>query len=278
MSSTDRQKEEETIYSFLKKPVDYEQTLICVKSKFRFKNSLLSLAIAISILLSYLSAYTILTYVHYHYPNKHTNHLFLQVAPKKSKPYNEYLRKLRFLVEAATHPKGSQPKKHNFEIKLTKGTIIYRISNNSYPSTQIWKEDYNLFKKKTTKFGIIYCDTWKNNTNWQPLRYDWIPNLRVAVPLNMLDQTPSSNSGINFLLNDEVSHPTLMAAAGLMALACFVWCMFQCCCQVTTCGGTAIALQRTRKTTKNPDLRSFDPALNHMLAAATQGQPRAGHV
>ena len=281
-SEVDRQKEEGTIYSFLKQPEDYEETVVYARSKFRYRNSLISLAIAISIvtlsILVFLTTYTILTYIRLHYPQPHKNHPFLHVTPAHSKAYNDYLRKLKFLVETATHPKGSQPKLHHFEFKLSEGTIAYRISNNSYQSQQLWKDDYELFQDNSAKFGIIYCDNWEKNTNWRPLRYDCVPNLKVAVPLDMLDQTPSSNSGINFLLNDEVSHPTLLAAAAIMTALFFLLCTILCCCQLSTCGGTAIALQRTKKSKKNYDHRSFDPTLNAMLANATAPQPRAGHV
>ena len=96
----------------------------------------------------------------------------------------------------------------------------------------------------------------------------------------MLDQTPSSNSGINFLLTDEVSHPTLLAAAAIMTALFFLFCGVLCCCQLTSCGGTAIALLRTKKSKKPYDHhRSFDPTLNATLAtAASTNPPRAGHV
>ena len=273
---------EETIYSFLNRPDDQQETFVCIESKCKHRNSLLSLIIAINILLlsiiTYVTTYTILTYIQLRHPKIPTNHPFLQIAPIHSKSYKEYLRKLRLLNEGSTHPKGEEPKRHNFEFKISDGTIAYRISNKSYLSTQIWREDYDLFRRNSAKFGIIYCDNWKDHTDWQPLHYNCAPTLKLAVPLNMLDNNPSSNAGINFLLNDEVSHPTLLAAAAIMAALFFVWCAFQCCCQVTTCGGTAIALQRTRKSTKSPELRSFDTQLNQMLAAATQSQPRAGHV
>ena len=106
-----------------------------------------------------------------------------------------------------------------------------------------------------------------------------MPNLRVAIPQDVLDQTPSSNSGMNFLLNDEVSHPTLLAAAAIMTALFFLLCGILCCCPLSTCGGTAIALQRTKKSKKNYEHRSFDPTLNAMLAtAASAPPPRAGHV
>ena len=180
-------------------------------------------------------------------------------------------------MDKTTHPKGDQPRFHNFEIKLSQGTITYRISNNTYQSTEIWRKDYTLFRKKTVKFGIIYCDHWKNTTLWQPLRYDCIPTLKVALPIKMLDQTPSSNSGINFLVADEVSHPTLIAASAIIGILFLFGCLIQCCCQLTNFGGTAIALQRTRKSNQRQEFKSIDPTLNHLLTAATN-QPRAGHV
>ena len=264
-------------------PEDYETTVILARSKWRYRNSLISLAIAVGLLLLsiliFLTTYAIITYIKLHYPNPHSNHPYLYVTPATSRAYNDYLKKLKYLVQATTHPKGSSPKRHHFEFKLSNGNIAYRISNNSYASQQIWKNDYELFQEKSAKFGIIYCDNWKQNTNWQPLRYNCVPNLRVAIPKDMLDQTPSSNSGINFLLNDEVSHPTLLAAAAIMTALFFLLCGILCCCQLSTCGGTAIALQRTKKSKKSYDHRSFDPALNAMLAsAASAPPPRAGHV
>ena len=240
------------------------------------------MAIAIGILLIsiliYLTTYAILAYIKLHYPKPHGNHPFLHVTPANSRAYNDYLKKLRFLVQAATHPKGSQPKRHHFEFKLSEGNIAYRISNNSYTSQQIWKEDYELFRDNSAKFGILYCDNWKKNTNWQPLRYNCVPHLKVAVPQDMLDPTTSSNSGINFLLTDEVSHPTLLAAAAIMTALFFLFCGVLCCCQLSSCGGTVYALLRTKKSKKTYN-RSFDPTLNAMLAtAASTNAPRAGHV
>ena len=182
-------------------------------------------------------------------------------------------------MQAATHPRGSKPKIHHFEFKLSEGNIAYRISNNSYVSQQIWKEDYELFRENSAKFGILYCNNWKKNTPWQPLRYNCVPNLKVAIPQDMLDPTTSTNSGINILQADEISHPTLLAAAAIMTALFFLFCGLICCCQLTSCGGTAIALLRTKKSKKSYEHRHFDPTLNAMLAtAASQTPPRAGHV
>ncbi len=240
------------------------------------------MAIAIGLLLlsilTYLIAYAILAYIRLHYPKPHIAQPFLHVSPKNSKTYNNYLHKLKYLVKAVTHPRGSKPKRHHFEFKLSEGDIAYRISNNSYTSQQIGKEDYELFLNNSAKFGILYCDNWKKNTNWQPLNYNCVPHLKVAVPQDMLDQTPSSNAGINFLLNDEVSHPTLLAAAAIMTALFFLFCGVLCCCQLSSCGGTVYALLRTKKSKKTYN-RSFDPTLNAMLAtAASTNAPRAGHV
>ena len=241
------------------------------------------MAIAVGILLVsiliFLTTYAIIAYIKYHYPKPYATQPFLHVTPTNSKTYHNYLKKLKFLIQAATHPQGSRPKRHHLEFKLSEGNIAYRISNNSYTSQPIWKEDYKLFRDNSAKFGILYCDNWRKNTNWQPLRYNCVPNLKVAIPQDMLDQTSSSSSGINFLLNDEVSHPTLLAAAAIMTALFFLFCGILCCCQLTSCGGTAIALQRTKKSKKNNYDRSFDPTLNAMLAtAASANPPRAGHV
>ena len=142
-------------------------------------------------------------------------------------------------MQAATHPRGAKPKIHHFEFKLSEGNIAYRISNNSYVSQQIWKEDYELFRKHSAKFGILYCNNWKKNTPWQPLKYNCVPSLKVAIPQDMLDPTTSTNSGINILQADEISHPTLLAAAALTTILFFLFCGLICCCQLTSCGGTA---------------------------------------
>lgn len=126
-------------------------------------------------------------------------------------------------MQAATHPRGSKPKIHHFEFKLSEGNIAYRISNNSYVSQQIWKEDYELFRENSAKFGILYCNNWKKNTPWQPLRYNCVPSLKVAIPQDMLDPTTSTNSGINILQADEISHPTLLAAAAMMTALFFLF-------------------------------------------------------
>ena len=240
------------------------------------------MAIAIGLLLlsilTYLIAYAILAYIKLHYPKPHIAQPFLHVSPKNSKTYDNYLHKLKYLVKAVTHPRGAKPKRHHFEFKLSEGNIAYRISNNSYTSQQLWKEDYELFLNNSAKFGILYCDNWKKNTNWQPLNYNCVPHLKVAVPQDMLDPTTSSNSGINFLLTDEVSHPTLLAAAAIMTALFFLFCGVLCCCQLSSCGGTVYALLRTKKSKKTYN-RSFDPTLNAMLAtAASTNAPRAGHV
>ena len=269
----------------MQRPEDYQTAVVIARSKWRYKNSLISLAIAIGILLTsiliFLITYAIIAYINYHYPKPHVTHPFLHVTPANSRNYHNYLKKLKFLIQAATHPLGSRPKQHHFEFKLSEGNIAYRISNNSYTSQQISKEDYKLFRDNSAKFGIIYCENWKKNTNWQPLRYNCLPTLKVAIPQDMvLDNTPSSNAGINFLLNDEVSHPTLLAASAVMTALFFLFCGILCCCQLTSCGGTAIALLRTKKAKKNNyEHRSFDPTLNAMLAtAASANPPRAGHV
>ena len=96
------------------------------------------MAIAIGLLLlsilTYLIAYAILAYIKLHYPKPHIAQPFLHVSPKNSKTYDNYLRKLKYLVKAVTHPRGSKPKRHHFEFKLSEGNIAYRISNNSYTS------------------------------------------------------------------------------------------------------------------------------------------------
>ena len=268
----------------MQRPDDYHQaTVVIARSKWRYRNSLISLAIAIGLLLLslliYLTAYAIIAYIKLHYPEPYVAQPFLHVSPINSRTYNNYLKKLKYLVQAVTHPPGSKPKRHHFEFKLSEGNIAYRISNNSYTSQQIWKEDYELFQKHSAKFGILYCANWKKNTPWQPLRYNCVPHLKVAIPQDMLDQTPSSNSGINFLLTDEVSHPTLLAAAAIMTALFFLFCGVLCCCQLTSCGGTVYALLRTKKSKKTYEHRSFDPTLNAMLAtAASASPPRAGHV
>ena len=230
-------------------------------------------------ILTYLTAYAINAYISLHSPKPYIAKPFLNVSPVNSKAYISYLKKLKYLVQAATHPRGSKPKIHHFEFKLSEGNIAYRISNNSYVSQQIWKEDYELFRDNSAKFGILYCNNWKKNTPWQPLKYNCVPSLRVAIPQDMLDPSTSTNSGINILQADEISHPTLLAAAAIMTALFFLFCGLICCCQLTSCGGTAIALLRTKKTKKSYEHRHFDPTLNAMLAtAASQNPPRAGHV
>ena len=70
-----------------------------------------------------------------------------------------------------------------------------------------------------------------------------------------------------------------MSAPAEMTALFFLFCGLICCCQLTSCGGTAIALLRTKKSKKSYEHRHFDPTLNAMLAtAASQTPPRAGHV
>ena len=68
-SDTNRQTEESTISSFLQRPEDYQATVVIARSKWRYKNSLISLAIAIGILLTsilvFLTTYAIIAYIKY---------------------------------------------------------------------------------------------------------------------------------------------------------------------------------------------------------------------
>ena len=90
----------------MQRPEDYQTAVVIARSKWRYKNSLISLAIAIGILLTsiliFLTTYAIIAYIKYHYPKPYVTQPFLHVTPANSRKYHSYLKKLKFLIQLTT--------------------------------------------------------------------------------------------------------------------------------------------------------------------------------
>merc|ERR1711917_79543 len=88
-SEAHRRTEDSTISS-LQQPDDYHAVVIA-KSKWRYRNSLIFLAITVGLLLfsilTYLTAYAINAYINLHSPKPYIAKPFLHVSPANSKAY-----------------------------------------------------------------------------------------------------------------------------------------------------------------------------------------------
>ena len=191
--------------------------------------------------------------------------------------YRQYRAKLFALLSDTTHLYGQDPKIHDLQVQYQEGLLIFRHSNLTLKSHEISSDDYRLYLKGLFKLAIPVCNHWHNK--WQPVDYNCSWTLVKTVPILLkMDQSSSSNSGINFLETHHVSGPTLLASSGILLVVIII---ISCCCcimNLAQCGSSAFVLQKCKPRKQQENLRSIEPTLNSLIHATTQSQPRAGHI
>ena len=202
---------------------------------------------------------------------------YLAVFPINSHTYKAARERILHIATTTTHKKGSPPHMHNFMIKKTRASLMYREVNTSYPSKELSIKDHELLIKASLKLATLVCPDWSSTQfNWRPLIYNCSPILVRSFPSppgpNM-DQASSSTSGI--IVSNHPHAPTLLASSGIILIIAFLICGFVCCCSLSSSLCSSILVWAKSKKRNQPE-RNLEN-LSSILAATSHPPPRAGH-